>query len=163
MKTQIFLFLISAMLTISGCSPVRIYSDPALTNQTGLKFYSAKPYLHVEREPESNRIVKSVVIYLPDLSSPHYMSVKDGLGSSDVDVKFTDGTISTFGFASESKIPEYIEALATMISKGAGAVEDINSLKGSPGLKATANTIELYEIVITGDKTFLRPVKPSVE
>jgi hypothetical protein len=156
-KQKALLILVLLVISISGCVPVRIYSDAGLTKKTGVKYYPVKPFLQVERDPATNRVVKSQVLYLPDLANPQYMAIKGGPGSSKADLKLTDGTINTFGFDSDAVIPETIEAFATLLSKGAGAVEDLNSFKGP--LSATANIVELYEIVITADKTFLREVK----
>lgn len=152
--------LVSGMMILAGCTPVRFYSDPGLSKQTGLKFYTVKPYLQVEREPESGRIVKSTVLYLPDLANPQYMAVKNGPGAAKVDLKLSDGILNTFGYEYEQMLPETVESLASLLSKSAGAIEDLNNLKSIPGLKATPNTIELYEIVITNEKTFFKEVTP---
>jgi len=147
-----------SILTLAGCSQVKIFSNTGLTEKTGLKYYTVKPFLEVEREPESNRIVKVTVIYLPDLANPQYMAIKDGLGSRKVDLKLTDGAISTLGFTSDSKIAESVDALASLISEGSAAVKDLGTLKNQQGMKAVSNTVELYEIVIGADKTTLREV-----
>ena len=158
MKNKInYLIVCLILFAFWGCTPVKIYSDQGMTKETGLKYYSVKPFLQVERDPESKRIVKSVVLYLPDLANPQYMAVKKGPGSSKVDLKLEDGSISTFGFTSDTKIEEYMEALASLLSKGAGAIEDLSSLKAPLG--ATSNSVELYEIIITETETILREVK----
>lgn len=159
MKTQILktIVLITSLFFI-GCAPVKFSSNPELSGKTGLKFYTVKPFMLVEREPETNRIVKATVLYLPDLAHPQYMAVKDGFGSRKVDIKLTDGAINTFGFTSDTKIAESIDALAALLSKGAAALTDLNTLKNPVGIKAASNTIELYEIVITVEKTTLREI-----
>ncbi len=144
---------------LNACSPVKIFSDPGLSETTGLKFYTVKPFLQVEREPESNRVVKAVILYLPDLSNPQYMAIKDGPGSRKVDLKLTDGTINTFGFTSDTQVAESVEALAALLSKGSAAIADLSSLKNPMDLKAVPNTIELYEIVIESNGTTLREIK----
>ena len=160
MKNQSVYFIVCLILIAHwSCTPVKIYSDPGMTRETGLKYFTVKPFLQVERDPESKRIIKSVVLYLPDLANPQYMAIKKGPGSSKVDLKLADGSISTFGFTSDAKTEEYMEALASVLSKGAGAIEDLSSLK-SPQLSAsTSNSVELYEIVITDTETILREVK----
>lgn len=144
---------------LNSCSPVKFYSDKELTKSSGLKYYTSKPYLQVEREGNTNNIVKANVIYLPDLSEPMYLAVKDGLGSRKVDIKLTDGTINTLGIASDPKIAETIESLAALISKTSAAVTDLSSLKGIPQVSAATTITELYEVVITHEGTTLRKVE----
>lgn len=159
MKTQILktVVIITSLLFI-GCAPVKFSSNPVLTGKTGLKFYTVKPFMLVEREQETNRIVKATVLYLPDLASPQYLAVRNGIGSRKVDIKLVDGAISTFGFSSDTKITESIDALAALVSKGAAALTDLNTLKNPVGIKAASNTVELYEILITDEKTILKEI-----
>jgi hypothetical protein len=159
MKNKILTLIIClSILALAGCAPVKIFSNPGLTEKTGLKYYSVKPFLQVERDPESNRIVKATVLYLPDIANPQYMAIKDGPGSRKFDLKLTDGSINTFGYTSGTKIAESLDALAALLSKGTTALTDLTTLKSPQGLKAVSNTVELYEIVIGTDKTFLREV-----
>jgi hypothetical protein len=160
MKNQTSLLIICSVIMLTCCTPVRFYSDEGLTKKTGLKFYPVKPFIQLEREAETGRIVKSTLLYLPDLASPQYMEVKSGPGAAKADIKLSDGVLTTFGFESDQILPQSVEALAALVSKAAAAAEDISGLKAAPGLKATANTVELYEVVITGDKTTLREVSP---
>ncbi len=147
------------MFIISSCAPVKFYSNNGLTEKTGLKYYTVKPFLHVEREAETNRIVKASVVYLPDLSNPQYMVMHDGLNSRKVNLKFTDGAINTFGYASVSKVDSSVEALAALLSKTANAAEDLSAIKSMQPVKAPSNTVELYEIVFGSEKTILRKVE----
>ena len=103
--------------------------------------------MKLERDNEGN-IVKADVIYLPDLANPQYMAIKNGPGSRKVDLKLTDGCISTFGFASDTKIDDYINALSALLSKGTYAVTNLDALKVPQGTKAMPNMVELYEIVM---------------
>jgi hypothetical protein len=149
---------LSAIL-LTSCAPVKFYSDSALTKKSGLKYYTAKPYLQVEKEISTGNVVKSTVIYLPDLSEPVYLVIKDGVGSRKVDVKITDGTITTLGVASDPKVSETVESLAALISKTTSAVTDLVSLKGLPPASVASNVTELYEVLITQDGTSLRKVE----
>ena len=48
MKTIKFAAFVGMVIILSaGCAPVRIYSNKGLTEKTGLKYYTVKPYLHV--------------------------------------------------------------------------------------------------------------------
>jgi len=150
------LFAVVALLLFTTCTPVRIYSNQELTDKTGLKYYAVKPFLHVEREAGTERIVKAVIVYLPDLSNPQYIVIHDGLGSKKVNLDFTDGTIKSFGYSSVGKIGESVDALAAMIAKSTDALID---LKGVQPVKTQANSVELYEIVFSTEKTTLRKVE----
>ena len=50
-----------------------------------------------------------------------------------------------------------------MISKSTDALTEINALKGIQAVKASANTVELYEIIFGTDKTTLREVTVGKE
>jgi hypothetical protein len=164
MKTKILATVVSLYaILFYGCAPVQIYSNKGLTERTGLKYYTVKPYLHVEREYETNRIVKATVIYLPDLANPQYMVMRDGLNSRKINLKFTDGAINTFGYSSTSKVGESVDALAALVSKSSDAITEMSSLKGLQPVKASSNTVELYEIIIGPDKTVLREVTTTKE
>jgi hypothetical protein len=158
-KTITELVICFVILAFAGCAPVQIYSNSGLTSRTGLKYYTVKPFLHVEKEAGTNRIVKATVVYLPDLANPQYMIIHDGLNSRKVNLKFTDGAINTFGYSSTSKVPESVDALAAMITKGTDAITELKSVSGLQQAKAPSNTVELYEIVIGADKTTLRKVE----
>jgi len=164
MKTFLCTAIVSLYIILfTACAPVQIYSNKNLTEKTGLKYYTVKPFLHVERDPETNRIVKATVIYLPDLANPQYMLIRDGLNSKKINLKFTDGSINTFGYSSTGKIGESVDALAAIISKGTDALTDLSTLKTLQAAKASSNTVELYEIVIGADKTTLREVTSGNE
>lgn len=146
------------LLVFIGCAPVQFYSNKALTEKTGLKYYTVKPYLHVERDAETNRIVKATVIYLPDLANPQYMRIREGVNSKKVNLKFSNGSIDTFGYSSTGKVGESVDALAAMITKGTDALTELNALKSLQAVKASSNTVELYEINFGADRTTLREV-----
>ena len=144
---------------LTGCAPVKFYSNPGLTEKSGLKYYTVKPYLQVEKDPLNNSVVKVTVIYLPDLFNPQYMVIKDGLGSRKVDLKLTDGSINTFGVTTDPKIAETIEAMTAMISKSASAITDLAALKSIPPTAAASTVTELYEVVMGPDGTSMKKVE----
>lgn len=159
MKATISAVIVSlSILVISGCAPVQIYSNKSLTEKSGLKYYTVKPFLHVERDAESDKVVKVSVIYLPDLANPQYLVMRDGLNSRKINLKFKDGSITDFGYSSTGKVSESLDALAAMISKSTDALTDINTLKSLQSAKTSSNRVELYEIIIDTDKTTLREV-----
>lgn len=145
------------VLALSACTPVKFYSDAGLTKNTGIKYYTVKPYLQVEKDPLNNNILKAAVIYLPDLENPQYMVLKDGLGSRKMDLKLTEGSINTLGIATDPKIAESIEAMAALIAKSAAAIEDLSGLKGFPPAAGSSIT-ELYEITMADGITAVRKI-----
>ena len=147
------------ILVLTGCSPVKFYSNPALTEKSGLKYYTVKPFLLVEKDLANNNVTKATVIYLPDLVNPQYMVIKDGFGSKKVDLKLTDGSINTFGVDSDLKIAESLNALASLIAKGTSAITDLSALKGVPQATAASTITELYEISMGPDGTTVKKVE----
>jgi hypothetical protein len=159
MKTTILAAFVSlTLIVLSGCAPVQIYSNKSLSEKTGLKYYTVKPFLHVERDSETNRIVKSNVIYLPDLANPQYLVMRDGVNSRKINLKFKEGAITDFGFSSTGKVGESVDALAAMITKSTDALTELTALKTLQAAKTSSNTVELYEIIIGPEKTTLREV-----
>jgi hypothetical protein len=159
MKNALFKLVTGVFfLAFTGCTSVQFYSNPELSKKSGLKYYSVKPYLQVERETVNNSVVKTTVLYLPDLENPQYVAVKDGLGSKKLDIKFTDGSISTFGMDSDAKIAESVAALAALVSKSTTAITDLSTLKGVPGA-SQATIIELYEIKMKEGTTHLSKIE----
>jgi len=159
MKNTMHVLLVSAIIfVLGGCAPVQFYSNKALTEKSGLKYYTVKPFLHVERDPETSRIVKATVLYLPDLANPQYMVLREGLNSRKVNLKFTNGSIDNFGYTSTGKVGESVDALGALLTKSTDALTDLNALKSMQPVKASSNTVELYEIIFGADKTTLREV-----
>lgn len=153
---KIVLYL--ACFVLTGCSPVQFYSDAGLTHKSGLKYYTVKPYLVIERELSGNNIIKATVVYIPDLENPQYLALKDGFGSRKLDLKLSDGAIASLGFSSEPLIAESVEALSALISKSASAIQDLSTLKGVPPGSVTTIT-ELYEVIMSEGKTSVRKIK----
>ena len=151
------------VIVFTACAPVQFYSNKGLTEKTGLKYYTVKPFLHVERDSETGKIVKATIIYLPDLANPQYMIIHDGLNSRKINLKFINGSIDTFGYTSTGKVGESVDALAALISKGTDALTDLNALKSLQAVKNPSNTVELYEIIFGADKTTLREVTMGKE
>lgn len=156
-----FLKLISGVfiLTFTGCTSVQFYSNSELTKKSGLKYYTVKPYLQVERETVNNTIVKATILYLPDLENPQYIAMKDGLGSKKLDLKLADGVITTFGMETDPKIAESIAALSALVSKTATAITDLSTLKGIPVAAAPTTVTELYDIIMTGGITSVKKIE----
>jgi hypothetical protein len=122
-RSNTILIVPLCIILVAGCATVKVYSDAELKNETGLRCYSLKPYLLVEYMAEKDNTVRTTVVYLPDLASPQYMKVKAGLGSGELKMTFDSGALTSYGVATDSKIPELLEAFASMLSKSAYAAE----------------------------------------
>lgn len=147
------------ILAFTCCTPVKFYSNAELTKKSGLKYYTVKPYLQVERDPVNNGIVKATILYLPDLENPQYIALKDGLGSKKLDLKLTDGSINTFGLETDPKIAETITALSGLVSKTATAITDLSTFKNIPGAAAPTIVTELYDIIMTNGLTSVKKIE----
>lgn len=158
MKNVIFSF-VTVLVFLSGCAPVKFYSDPEFTKSSGLKYYTVKPYLLVERDPASNNAVKASVLYIPDLEHPGYMVINNCMGARKIDLKLSEGSINTFGLSTEDKISESIEALSALISKSAAGALDLSNLKGVPSAAPAQTLTELYEITMSEGKTSLKKIE----
>jgi hypothetical protein len=115
MKTKISIVVTIALLS-SGCAAVRFYNDSGLTSETGIEFFSPKPYLLVEMSPAKDVAIKTTIFYLPDRGNPHYAKLKPGFGTSDLKLSLENGILTSVGLNSDSKIPESVTALSGIIS-----------------------------------------------
>jgi hypothetical protein len=155
LKTAICL----ALTALTGCSPVKFYSNSGLTESSGLKYYTVNPYLTVEKEAVSNNVVKVSVVYMPDLENPQFIVLKDGPGARKVDLKLTDGSISTLGLSTDPKISESIEALSGLLSKSVSAIGELSNLKGLPPSAGASIVTELYEVKMSNGFTSLKKIE----
>lgn len=159
MKRVISLIISGILICfISGCASVKIYSGSDLTKKTGLRFYTVKPYLLVELKAEKDNTVKTSVIYLPDLGAPQYIIFKPGIGSNELKLAFTNGSLNSYGLMTESQIPETINALAGLLSKSAGVAGQLAQQANRIEQVSTEPDFKLYEIVIGAEGTSLREV-----
>ncbi|HUW92484.1 MAG TPA: hypothetical protein VMV74_04930 [Bacteroidales bacterium] len=155
-KLIVFSCVLISLLLMAGCASVNFYSDPDLKNETGLRYYTLKPYLLVEYQAEKDNTVKTTIVYLPDVSSPQYMVLKPGLGSNDLKMSFSNSALETYGIVSESQLPETLEAFAAMLSKSAYAAQAFT------GPQATATeggpVFKLFEIIYGQDGATLKEI-----
>jgi len=160
MKNALIKLIIGVfILALTGCASVKFYSNSELTKKSGLKYYTVKPVLQVERELTNNSIIKATILYLPDLENPQYIAVKDGLGSRKLDLKLTDGSISTFGSETDPKIAETITALSSLVSKTSSAITDLSIKRNNPTAAASSTVTELYDIIITNGLTSVKRIE----
>jgi hypothetical protein len=160
-RTIVFSGIVLIYLMVAGCATVKVYSDAQLTNETGLRSYTLKPYLLVEYQAEKDNKVKTTVVYLPDLAKPQYMVLKPGIGSSELKMSFNNSALESYGVVTDSQLPESMEAFAAILSKSAYATQAFTG----PESQGTRNTepgtsFRLFEIIPGLDGTRLKEVMP---
>jgi hypothetical protein len=157
--------LISSVLSVcflilTGCASVKFYSDPGLKNETGLRYYTLKPYLLVEYRAEKDNDVKTSVIYLPDLADPQYMGFKTGIGKNDIKLAFTNSALASYGAVSESMFSETLESVASMLSKSAYTAQAFTGpLPAEPDI--SGRYFRLFEIIPGAGGTTLVEIIPG--
>lgn len=124
MKAHYLIFIIIA-LYITSCASVKFYDnkDVRKANETGIKFYSPKPYLLVEKNPSKDVSSKSTIIYLPDFDSPTYVKLRPGLGSTDLKLSLERGILTSYGITTDTKIPETITAIGGLLGDAVSSFE----------------------------------------
>lgn len=149
----------TGLIAFSGCASVKFYSDPGLEKQTGLRYYTLKPYLLVEYQAEKDNTVKTSVVYLPDLENPQYIVIKPGIGATDLKMAFTNSALTSYGISTESEYPELFESIASMLSKSAYAAQGFTGQE--PGeLDVSGTYFRLYEILPGRDGTIMKEIIP---
>lgn len=153
--------LIPVIFSLSSCTSVKFFSDPELSENTGLRFYSAKPYLLVERNSDKEKSAGTTLIWLPDLANPQYLVLKPGFGDSELKLAFANGSLSSYGITADSRIPETISSLATLVSKSSDAVKNLGIPSVAGQEPVPEAPFDLYEIIISKDGSILKKVKLS--
>lgn len=156
-KQVVSVIALVALLTLSGCATVKFYSDPDLKKETGLRYYTLKPYLLVEYKAEKDNTVKTTVVHLPDLSNPQFLKARTGIGKNDIKLTFTNSGLASYGAVSQSQIPELMEAFANILSKSAYAAQAFTG-SGLPASNDSTNYFKLYEIIPGLDGSALKEV-----
>ena len=159
-KLTVFAAIPVVLILLSGCATVKIYSDAGLTRETGLRFYTLKPFLLVEYNAEKDNTVKTSVVFLPDLASPQFMKLKPGIGASELKMTFSNSALESYGVVTDSQLPESMAAFADILSKSAYAAQNFSSTRPGPesGQEQHGPSFRLYEIIITTTGTELREV-----
>jgi len=160
-RLTLFAMLVVSLILLAGCATVKVYSDAGLKNETGLRFYTLKPYLLVEYMTEKDNTVKTSVIYLPDLSDPQFMFLKPGIGSSELKMSFRNSALESYGVVTDSKLPESMEAFAAMLSKTAYATQALTRPEAPETIDQEELTpFRLFEILPTPTGTILKEILP---
>jgi hypothetical protein len=159
-KLTVLAAILVAFILITGCATVKIYSDAGLTKETGLRFYTLKPYLLVEYQAQKDNTVKTSIVYLPDLSTPQFIKLKSGIGSGEFKMTFSNSALESYGVATDSKLPESMAAFADILSKSAYAAQNFTSTRppAETGQDQPAKPFRLFEIILTPAGTTLKEV-----
>ncbi len=167
-KLKLFAAILVASLFLCGCATVKIYSDAEMKSETGLRYYTLKPYLLVEYQSVKDNTIKSTVVYLPDLSSPQYIRLKPGLGATNAKLTFTNSALASYGAEIDSQLPKAMDAFAAVLSKSAYAYQGFTG-PGPLGPDEQQlpvagddlrNAFRLFEIIISTEGTILKEVEP---
>lgn len=117
-------------LLLTSCANVTFHSDPELTQKTGLKYYTAKPYLLVSRTGNKDNPVKVELIQLPDLEHPNFALYHPGWGSHQFNLTLSNGILTAYGQTADSKGPETIKAVADLASAAGSSI--VGGAKSAP-------------------------------
>jgi hypothetical protein len=157
------IFFLGSLFLLSSCSSVKFYSDSTLKTETGIKMYSAKPYLLVDHTKSVSKTTSSDtllteirIIYLPDLRHPIYVKQTPGIGTSDLKLTLSNGVLTTYGLTTDTKIPDIITASTGLISGLAAAEKNVEKAKeqnNEPPEKIAKSYFELYEFIVDKDNT----------
>jgi hypothetical protein len=152
--------VVFALLLASGCATVKVYSDSGLKHETGLRFYTLKPYLLVEYQAGKDNSVKTSVVYLPDIASPQFMRMRPGIGSSELKMTFSNSALESYGVVTDSQLSDSMAAFADILSKSAYAVQTMSSPAPAKedDYSPEEKPFRLFEIIINPSGTELREV-----
>jgi hypothetical protein len=132
------------MCLVLSCANVTFHSDAELKKETGLKYYTAKPYLLIGPTGNKDAPMKAEIISLPDLENPTYAKYHPGWGSHHFSLAVTaNGNLSSYGQTTDSKGPETIAALSGLVTAAAtmgstsGAAAVAPTVAGAAGAPGT--------------------------
>ena len=133
--------VLSALL-LAGCANVTFHpglpngTDPDVNRRTGLKYYTAKPYLLVGPTGNKDAPMKAEIISLPDLEHPTYAIFHPGWGQHIFSLAVaSNGNLSSYGQTADSKIPETISAVGSLMSGGGALATAVKALLTPSGPK----------------------------
>jgi hypothetical protein len=151
-----------AAVLLAGCAGFEFYENPELKGpETGMKFYTPKPYLLVGRVGGTEKPVDISVVYLPDLSKPVYAKARSGWGSSNLTMSLSDGRITQFGQQVDNNAAQSLTALQSLITAlGGGGPSAALAMRANAGDGNEKPTeFSLYEIDTTTSPATLREVR----
>src|SRR5688500_14825571 len=139
-----------SLVALAGCARLQFYKTEDLRgNETGIKFYTLKPYLLVARTGNKEKPVEVSVIFLPDLKNPLYASPRSGFGSSNLTLSLANGVITAMGQQTDTKVPELLSSFGGLAESLAAAKKTRREadLLQQAGLEFDTVVAELRRIV----------------
>jgi hypothetical protein len=133
MKSLHSLIPLVAALLLGGCASIQVDRIDHPTEKQGFKVYPPKPYILMARAGDGGKVISVTPVMLPDLSDPHIISQKTGIGSANLSFTVENGTLKTFGGVVDSKVPETIKEVGGLVT-GYGAL--VKSLADAGKVKA---------------------------
>ncbi|MFA7652396.1 MAG: hypothetical protein WCY42_01320 [Candidatus Omnitrophota bacterium] len=123
-------FLVFLALLLIGCARMQVTKvDDTNADKAALRFYHSYPYLLVNKSQEG--VLESTTIYLPKMNEGYFFNVKSGLGTVNASFELANGwTLTRFGDARDSKIPETINAVSGAASNIAGFIPKMQAAEG---------------------------------
>jgi len=155
MRLLTLLVCVLCALPGAGCAGVRVYSDPALTHETGVQVFAPKPYLLVARTGAKNAPVQVSIVYLPDTSHASYIRQQRGWGSNDLGLGIQNGMLVQLGSKTDSHAADTLGAIADLVAAAGGAVADVRPRATQEPVEPVATLFELYEIRQDHGRTLL--------
>ena len=113
------LYILVLAMCFTNCATVKIYDKNE--KEKGLKIYTSKPYLLVEKSiTKDSASIKSSIIHLQNLNDPQYVKFVAGFGSNELSMTLKNSILTSYGVKSDSKIPESVSSLSELTTALAG-------------------------------------------
>jgi hypothetical protein len=154
-RSSLQLVVVLACAQAAGaCAGVRVYSDPELTHETGVKVFTPKPYLLVARTGAKNNPVQLSIVYLPDPGDVLYIRQQRGWGSNDLGLGIQNGMLVQLGSKGDARAADNTKAIADLLGTAA-AVYTGDRPRGQAPDETDGPAFELYEIRQEHERTVL--------
>ena len=150
--------IVAVLALTAGCARFAIYDNPRLAGEeSGIRFYAAKPYILVAENADSQKPDVSVV-YLPDLANPQFARPQSGVGLAKLTMEFSNSILTKFGQETDTKIPELLDSVGSLTKMLA---ELRRAEPRDLGVARPAEKFQLYEIAVVDGRTQLIRLVPK--
>lgn len=126
--------LVVVACCLGGCAHMTVYDaslgtkDFSDAKKIGIPAYKPVPHLLVRYNAEKDKPFSSELIMLPDMSDPYYIVQHGGIGSNTTALGMQNGILTSVNSATDSKVPETLNAAAGLITSAAGAATSLAPL-----------------------------------
>jgi hypothetical protein len=108
-------FLVAALVAISGCATVEVKKTTDADYKDGLRFYRPDSYLLVTVDKDGN--LQTAIVSLPNKKQEYVVRTKTGLGATEMTASLDGGwNLTQLGAKVDSKIPETITAVTGAVT-----------------------------------------------